>query len=67
MKENKKRSVLKAISWRITGTLDTFSVSLFITGEVGYASAISITEIITKILLYYGHERIWNKISWGNV
>jgi len=65
MKENKKRSIAKAISWRITGTIDTFVISFIITGKLIYASTISLTEIVTKIFLYYIHERAWNKINWG--
>ncbi len=65
MKESKKRSVIKAISWRITGSIDTFLLAFFITGKLSYASAISSTELITKVLLYYIHERVWFKVSWG--
>jgi uncharacterized membrane protein len=65
MIDNNKRSLLKALSWRVTGTIDTFLLSFIITGELKYASAISATELITKIMLYYLHERIWNKIKWG--
>ena len=53
MIENKKRSIIKSISWRITGSLDTFILSLIITGKLSYASAISVAELITKIVLYY--------------
>jgi uncharacterized membrane protein len=65
IKEDKKRSFIKAISWRITGTIDTFILSYFITGKLSYASTISITEVITKIFLYYIHERVWNRICLG--
>jgi uncharacterized membrane protein len=56
MKDSKKRSVVKAISWRITGSIDTFVVSFLVTGKLHYASAISIIEVITKIFLYYCHD-----------
>ena len=59
------RSLTKAISWRITGTIDTFIISWAITGEVLLASSIALTEVITKVFLFWAHERIWNKISWG--
>jgi uncharacterized membrane protein len=65
MNEFKKRSIIKAISWRVTGTIDTFILSFLITGKLSYASTISATEVITKVLLYYVHERLWVKISWG--
>ena len=65
MKEKNLRSIAKAASWRVTGTLDTFLISFLITGRLSYASAISLTEVITKVALYYFHERLWNLINWG--
>lgn len=63
--EKPVRSIAKAISWRIVGTTDTILVSWFLTGEVKTALAIGTVEVITKMLLYFGHERIWNKINFG--
>ncbi|HEY8399728.1 MAG TPA: DUF2061 domain-containing protein [Cytophagaceae bacterium] len=65
MEDSHARSLCKGISWRITGTLDTIFVAFFITGHIGNAVTIGVTEVITKILLYYGHERLWNIIRWG--
>jgi uncharacterized membrane protein len=59
------RSLAKAITWRITGTIDTFIISWFITGQILLASGIAFTEIMTKVFLFWGHERLWNKIKWG--
>jgi uncharacterized membrane protein len=59
------RSLAKAVSWRVTGTVDTFLISWLITGQVLLASSIAFTEIMTKIALFWFHERVWNKISWG--
>lgn len=64
-KESNSRSIAKAISWRTLGTLDTFLLSWLITGEWHLAAAIGGTEVITKMLLYYWHERLWNRIKWG--
>jgi adenylylsulfate kinase len=63
--DNQVRSLIKAITWRITGTIDTFIISWFITGQILLASGIALTEIMTKICLFWSHERIWNRISWG--
>ena len=60
------RSLAKAISWRVTGTIDTFVISFFVTGKLTLASSIAATELFTKILLYYLHERIWAAIAWGH-
>ena len=59
------RSIVKAISWRTIGTIDTFILSWFITGEIKLAAAIGGSEVITKMVLYWLHERGWNKIKWG--
>jgi uncharacterized membrane protein len=59
------RSLAKAISWRVTGTIDTFLISWIITGQVLLASGIALTEIMTKVVLFWIHERVWNKIKWG--
>ncbi len=63
--EKPVRSIVKAISWRIVGTMDTIGISWLLTGEVNTALAIGSLELITKMLLYFGHERIWNKINFG--
>lgn len=65
MNVTKKRSALKAITWRIIGTADTFVISWAITKEPITAGAIASFEVFTKTILYYFHERGWNKIKWG--
>jgi uncharacterized membrane protein len=64
-REAHSRSLAKAVSWRLTGTIDTFVISFIITGRVSLAGSIAGTELLTKILLYYLHERVWSRISWG--
>lgn len=59
------RSLAKAISWRITGSIDTFVISWLITGQALLASGIAFTELLTKVVLYWLHERVWNRIEWG--
>jgi uncharacterized membrane protein len=59
------RSLIKAISWRVTGTIDTVLVSFLVTGRIKLALSIGCVELFTKVGLYYLHERIWNKISFG--
>ena len=61
------RSLVKAISWRATGTADTIVISWLITGQIKMALGIGFVEIFTKIFLYYVHERIWNRLSFGRV
>lgn len=59
------RSAVKAISWRVLGTLDTIIISWFITGKIALALSIGGIELVTKMVLYFFHERIWNIIKWG--
>lgn len=59
------RSILKTISWRIVGTIDTIVISWVLTGKIETALAIGSVELVTKMILYFGHERIWNLINFG--
>ena len=59
------RSLLKAFSWRLTGTLDTIIVSCVITGHLKTALSIGLVELFTKMCLYYLQERAWNRIAFG--
>lgn len=63
--ERNRRSILKAVSWRVLGSVDTFVLSAFITGSFRLASSIAVVEVLTKTVLYYGHERVWLRIPWG--
>jgi len=65
MSVTKSRSFVKALTWRTTGTLDTFLISLLITKQPFIAASIASVEVLTKIVLYYFHDRVWNKIQWG--
>ncbi len=63
--EQLSRSIIKSVSWRVIGTLDTIAISWFITGTLEFALSIGFIELITKMVLYIVHERLWNKITWG--
>jgi len=65
MEEQKKRSFVKTLTWRITASLVTFVIVLIITGDWKIGGSIATIEVITKIFFYYFHERIWIKIKWG--
>ncbi|MDE2028082.1 MAG: DUF2061 domain-containing protein [Candidatus Omnitrophica bacterium] len=63
--DNHWRSIAKSISWRITGTIDTVIISWIITRQLHLAFAIGSIELFTKMILYYFHERVWEKIKIG--
>ncbi len=67
MEEKHWRSIAKAASWRITGTVDTTVISWIITGQLKIALSIGFVEVFTKMFLYYLHERIWNRIKVGKI
>jgi sulfate adenylyltransferase subunit 1 (EFTu-like GTPase family)/uncharacterized membrane protein len=63
--ETHARSLAKAVSWRATGSLDTFVVAFVITRSPKIAVSVALTEVVTKILIYYFHERAWALVPWG--
>jgi uncharacterized membrane protein len=63
--ESHTRSVVKAVSWRFVGSLDTFVLSFLVTGNLVWAGSIASAETITKIVLFYVHERVWRRVRWG--
>jgi len=65
-REAHRRSLAKAITWRIAGTIDTFIISFIVTGKATIAGSIAGLEMITKICLYFFHERVWAVIPWGH-
>ena len=64
-RETHLRSIVKAVTWRATGSLDTFLLTLIITGSAVFAGSIALAETVTKVMLYYFHERIWSVVPWG--
>lgn len=67
MREKPYRSIVKSISWRTIGTFDTMVVAWFVTGKLDFAVTIGGIELFTKMILYFLHERTWNRIKFGKV
>ena len=65
--EKRFRSIAKAISWRIVGTIVLASVSYFITGSIKLMTMITILFECIQLVNYYWHERLWMKIKWGKI
>ncbi|MGB5264270.1 MAG: DUF2061 domain-containing protein [Lutimonas sp.] len=63
--ESRKRHLGKTVTWRIVGTIDTMIIAWVITGNPLTGLKIGFTEIITKMILYYLHERIWYRVNFG--
>ena len=75
--DSRARSIIKAFSWRITGTIDTIILAFLVLTFSGHgeikippiytASAIGLSELFTKMILYYFHERVWLGVQWGKI
>jgi uncharacterized membrane protein len=63
--DTNSRSIAKTISWRLTGSFSTFMISYLILGSFSIAGSIAVIQIVANTLLYYLHERVWNKVNWG--
>ena len=63
--ETHARSIAKAVSWRIVAALTTTLLVLLFTGNLVVSGGVALTELLTKIAIYYVHERVWNSIGFG--
>jgi uncharacterized membrane protein len=62
----RSRSLLKAVTWRCLGTFATILILFFMTGSWSMSLNFGIVTFFVHIFLYYGHERVWQRIKWGN-
>ena len=65
--ETHLRSIAKAISWRVGGTIVTFIVTLLISGQIDLAAKVGLLDTFIKIGAFYFHERIWHRIGFGKI
>ena len=65
MNETRKRSIIKSISWRIICIVVSIIIAFILTNELDIAATIGTVYNIVTMVLYYFHERIWNRIKWG--
>ena len=64
-KESSTRSVVKALSWRFIATLTTTILVFVFTGRFDLAITVGIFEALAKMVLYFAHERVWNRLRFG--
>ena len=67
LNETPKRSIIKTLTWRVTGSGATFVISWLISGSWTVAGSIAIVQIAANTVLYYLHERAWNHVTWGRI
>ncbi len=63
--DSTRRSVAKALSWRILATIITTSIAYALTGKGEFAATIGVIDTLLKFFVYFGHERLWNRIPYG--
>lgn len=63
--ETTRRSIAKAASWRFLATIITTAIALAMTGKWEFAATIGVADTVTKFFIYFGHERLWNRIDYG--
>lgn len=63
--ESRKRHIAKTFTWRLIGTIDTMILAWIISGNPLTGLKIGFAEVVTKMLLYYFHERVWYKLNYG--
>jgi len=67
MKESKRRSLIKALTYRALATIATFSVALVFTGNMGASIQIGMADFVIKMTLFFVNDRVWNSIQWGYI
>lgn len=65
VRESKMRHLAKTVTWRMVGTADTMVLAWLLTGNPLTGVKIGLAELLTKMILYYIHERIWYRIDYG--
>jgi len=65
IKETKRRSIMKTISWRICATTTTMLIVYIFTRRLELSLGVGLVEAVSKMILYYFHERAWGATSWG--
>ena len=65
--EYRYRSWVKALSYRVTGTLYSFIVLYIVTGKLMLSLSVSGIEVVSKIFIFYAHERVWDKLKFGKI
>jgi uncharacterized membrane protein len=65
LSDTSRRSLVKTITWRVTGSGATFLISYAIAGNFAIAGTIAVVQLVSNTVLYFLHERVWNRIKWG--
>lgn len=64
-KESIKRSLVKTVVWRIVVFIADFSIAYFFTKDLDLSTKLAFTKVVISFMLYFIHERAWNRVAWG--
>ena len=65
MEDQKTRTIAKTVSWRAIASFTTIAIVFGATGELALSLGVGAIEVVSKMVLYYGHERVWLRVAWG--
>ena len=65
MRDSRRRSMAKALSWRAVATVTTGVLVFAFTGRLDIALTVGLAEVAVKTVLYFGHERAWDRLQYG--
>ena len=65
MVESHQRSIAKGLTWRAIATTITMGLIYWATGNLVVSASLGAVDVVVKLVAYYGHERVWNAVSWG--
>ena len=65
MEDQKARTIAKTVSWRAIASFTTIAIVFGATGELALSLGVGAIEVVSKMVLYYGHERVWLRVAWG--
>ena len=65
VKLNRRRHIVKTLTWRVIASLDTLLIAWLISEDIKIGASIASLEVLTKMVLYYFHERAWYASNWG--
>ena len=65
LSDSPKRSLVKTVTWRITGSGATFAIGYAISGNFAIATSIASIQLVANTILYFIHERVWDRVKWG--
>ena len=65
IKIDRKRHLLKSVTWRIIASVVSFLIGWSVTGDVSLGITVGVVDVVVKFILYYFHERMWYKSKFG--